>query len=127
MPIYEYACPDCGHKFDEIQKFSDDPITICPKCAQANVKKLISQTSFILKGGGWYKDHYGLKPAADSGGDAKSAKGEGKTDGKDSSSKDSGGSKDGGSKDGGSAPAASAPTSAPASSGSAGTSGSSST
>ena len=62
MPIYEYACPDCGHKFDEIQKFSDDPITVCPKCAKQNVKKLISQTSFILKGGGWYKDHYGLKP-----------------------------------------------------------------
>ncbi len=67
MPIYEYACPDCGHKFDEIQKFSDPAITVCPKCAQANVKKLISQTSFILKGGGWYKDHYGLKPGGTEG------------------------------------------------------------
>jgi len=67
MPIYEYACPDCGHKFDEIQKFSDPAITLCPKCAQGNVKKLISQTSFILKGGGWYKDHYGLKPGGTEG------------------------------------------------------------
>jgi putative FmdB family regulatory protein len=66
MPIYEYACPDCGHKFDEIQKFTDDPISVCPKCAATNVKKLISATSFVLKGGGWYKDHYGLKSGGDS-------------------------------------------------------------
>jgi putative FmdB family regulatory protein len=70
MPIYEYACPDCGHKFDEIQKFTDAPIAVCPKCAATNVKKLISATSFVLKGGGWYKDHYGLK----AGGDASAAK-----------------------------------------------------
>lgn len=79
MPIYEYACPDCGHKFDEIQKFSDPAITLCPKCAQGNVKKLISQTSFILKGGGWYKDHYGLKPGGtegSSGGESKGSSGE---------------------------------------------------
>ncbi len=66
MPIYEYACPDCGHKFDEIQKFTDEPISVCPKCAATNVKKLISATSFVLKGGGWYKDHYGLKSGGDS-------------------------------------------------------------
>ncbi len=70
MPIYEYACPDCGHKFDEIQKFTDDPISVCPKCAATNVKKLISATSFVLKGGGWYKDHYGLKSGGDSGASA---------------------------------------------------------
>lgn len=61
MPIYEYACPDCGHKFDTLQKFDDPPVTVCPKCAAQNVKKLISATSFVLKGGGWYSDHYGLK------------------------------------------------------------------
>ena len=61
MPIYEYACPDCGHRFEEIQRFSDDPIRLCPKCKQENVKKLVSASSFVLKGGGWYKDHYGLK------------------------------------------------------------------
>lgn len=73
MPIYEYKCPDCGHVFDVMQKFSDDPVTVCPKCAGQQVKKLISATAFVLKGSGWYKDHYGLK-----GGDGGSAaKGEG--------------------------------------------------
>lgn len=61
MPIYEYRCPDCGHKFDVIQKMSDDPVRVCPSCSAENVKKLISTTSFVLKGSGWYKDHYGLK------------------------------------------------------------------
>ena len=61
MPIYEYACPDCGHRFEAMQKFSDDPVRDCPSCKAQNVKKLISATSFVLKGGGWYKDHYGLK------------------------------------------------------------------
>ncbi len=61
MPIYEYTCPDCGKDFDELQKFSDPPVTVCPTCQAGNVKKRISATSFVLKGGGWYKDHYGLK------------------------------------------------------------------
>jgi putative FmdB family regulatory protein len=61
MPIYEYGCPDCGHQFDALQKFSDDPIRECPSCKALNVKKKISATSFVLKGSGWYKDHYGLK------------------------------------------------------------------
>jgi predicted nucleic acid-binding Zn ribbon protein len=52
-----------------MQKFSDDPIKVCPTCQAANVKKLVSATSFVLKGGGWYKDHYGLKSGGgDSGG-----------------------------------------------------------
>lgn len=61
MPIYEYACPDCGHKFELIQKFSDDPAKECPSCKAQNVKKLISLSAFQLTGSGWYKDHYGLK------------------------------------------------------------------
>lgn len=73
MPIYEYQCPDCGHPFELLQKFSDPPATDCPKCGAGNVKKLISQTSFVLKGGGWYNDHYGLK----SGGDAKASEAKG--------------------------------------------------
>ena len=62
MPIYEYACPDCGHKFDVLQKMSDPLVTVCPVCSGDHVRKLISATNFVLKGGGWYKDHYGLKP-----------------------------------------------------------------
>src|SRR5204863_7863999 len=63
MPIYEYACAACGHQFEEWQKMSDKPIRICPKCKAKKVEKLISQTSFTLKGGGWYADLYaGPKP-----------------------------------------------------------------
>ncbi len=69
MPIYEYRCPDCGHQFERIQSFKDAPVSDCPACEAHNVKKLISKTSFALKGGGWYKDHYGLK----SGGGASSS------------------------------------------------------
>ena len=63
MPIYEYACAACGHQFEEWQKMSDKPIKVCPKCKARKVEKLISQTSFKLKGGGWYSDLYaGPKP-----------------------------------------------------------------
>jgi putative FmdB family regulatory protein len=63
MPIYEYACAACGHKFEEWQKMSDKPVTVCPKCKAKKVEKLISHTSFKLKGGGWYSDLYaGPKP-----------------------------------------------------------------
>lgn len=61
MPIYEYSCPDCGVEFERMRKLSDPPLTVCPDCGRENVRKLISQTSFMLKGGGWYSDHYGLK------------------------------------------------------------------
>ena len=63
MPIYEYACGACGYQFEEWQKMSDKPIRTCPKCKAKRVEKLISQTSFKLKGGGWYSDLYaGPKP-----------------------------------------------------------------
>lgn len=63
MPIYEYKCPACGHAFERMVKMSD-PLPACPECGASEVKKLISQTSFVLKGGGWYSDHYGLKPSS---------------------------------------------------------------
>jgi len=65
MPIYEYACPDCGHQFENIQKISDPLLTDCPECGADNLRKLVSATSFHLKGSGWYKDHYGLKSTPD--------------------------------------------------------------
>ena len=61
MPLYEYICTKCGHEFDRIQSFSAEPIRVCEKCGKESVKKKISNAGFILKGGGWYKDHYGLK------------------------------------------------------------------
>jgi putative FmdB family regulatory protein len=63
MPIYEYACRACGHQFEEWQKITDKPVRTCPKCKAKKVERLISQTSFKLKGGGWYSDLYaGPKP-----------------------------------------------------------------
>jgi len=58
MPIYEYECQACGHRFEEWQKMSDAPVRVCPKCQEEKVEKLISQSSFHLKGGGWYSDLY---------------------------------------------------------------------
>ncbi len=67
MPIYEYECQACGHRFEEWQKMSDEPIKVCPKCKKRKVEKLISQTSFQLKGGGWYSDLYSsAKPGSNS-------------------------------------------------------------
>jgi len=63
MPIYEYLCQACGHQFEEWQKITDKPVRTCPKCKARKVERLISQTSFKLKGGGWYSDLYsGPKP-----------------------------------------------------------------
>ena len=58
MPIYEYACEKCDHEFEREQRITDDPVKTCPKCRSRRVKKLISRTSFVLKGGGWYADAY---------------------------------------------------------------------
>ena len=92
MPIYEYACAACGHEFEEWQKITDGPIKVCPKCKKRKVERLISRSSFQLKGGGWYSDLYstskpGAKPDA---GEAAATKPE-KTDAK---SADKGGGSD---------------------------------
>jgi len=57
MPIYEYQCinTNCNHKFEAFQKISEVQIEYCPHCNDKSLKKLISTSSFILKGGGWYK------------------------------------------------------------------------
>lgn len=58
MPIYEYECAKCGHEFEREQRMSDPPVKTCPKCKGRKVTKLISRSSFVLKGGGWYADGY---------------------------------------------------------------------
>src|SRR5689334_13549345 len=54
MPIYEYRCDSCGHELEAMQKFSEAPLTDCPSCGKAALKKLISAAGFQLKGSGWY-------------------------------------------------------------------------
>ncbi len=54
MPIYEYQCQGCHHRFEQIQKMSDAPVTLCPNCNQNQVQRLISAAGFQLKGTGWY-------------------------------------------------------------------------
>ena len=64
MPIYEYRCNACGHEFEVMQKITDGPIRKCEKCGRLKAKRQISQTSFILKGSGWYvTDYKGKKPS----------------------------------------------------------------
>ena len=65
MPIYEYACEKCDSEFEVEQRITDDPIKSCPGCKSRKVKRLISRTSFVLKGGGWYSDLYSSSGAKD--------------------------------------------------------------
>jgi putative FmdB family regulatory protein len=78
MPLYEYECGACGHRFEVIQKFSDPPNTECPKCRGA-LRKLQSAPAFQLKGTGWYVTDYpkaGQAPAdKDSAGSSDSSSG----------------------------------------------------
>ena len=62
MPLYEYECDDCGHRFELIQKFSDEPASSCPAC-DGKVKKLISSPAIQFKGTGWYITDYARKPS----------------------------------------------------------------
>ena len=65
VPIYEYQCSNCGEIFEAFQKISDDPLTECRFC-RGRVEKLISQSSFQLKGSGWYLTDYANKSSTGS-------------------------------------------------------------
>lgn len=74
MPIYEYRCSECGHTFDRLQQMSDPDPEECPSCGGDEVGRLISESSFQLKGGGWFDDGYGsTSGAGGSGEDATSS------------------------------------------------------
>ena len=66
MPIYEYECTSCCNVFEVFQRMTEDQLTDCPDCS-GPVKKLVSMTSFQLKGGGWYADGYSSKSSNGSG------------------------------------------------------------
>lgn len=73
MPIYEYRCDACGARLEKLQKISDAPLSECPACSKPALSKLVSATSFRLKGSGWYETDFktGKKKngVADSAGD----------------------------------------------------------
>lgn len=58
MPIYEYVCRHCGHELEQLQRLSDEPLTVCPECAEAQLKRKISAAGFRLAGGGWYETDF---------------------------------------------------------------------
>jgi putative FmdB family regulatory protein len=90
MPIYEYACDDCKQNFEVFVGVHDAPVHECKHCAGKNIRKLISNCSFQLKGTGWYKTDYAAKDAGGSNGAKKSTDSDKPgTDTAESASKDS--------------------------------------
>jgi len=93
MPLYEYQCKKCGHRFERIQLFSDAMVKKCPECG-GKVEQMISAPAVQFKGSGWYVTDYAKKGSSASKSESKSD-----SDGKGDSSKDSGSKdKDSGSK-----------------------------
>ena len=72
MPLYEYQCDACQHRFEVIQKFSDAPVEVCPSCG-GTVKKLLSSPAIQFKGTGWYITDYAKKSGANASSANKSA------------------------------------------------------
>jgi putative FmdB family regulatory protein len=61
MPLYEYQCRACSHRFERIQKFSDPLVTLCPQCGKETVEQMISAPAVQFKGSGWYVTDYAKK------------------------------------------------------------------
>ena len=77
MPIYEFECAQCGHRFDRLQKLSDPDPSACPSCAAPRVQRKLSAPSFRLAGSGWYETDFkkdgDKKPNLAGDGEAKTA------------------------------------------------------
>jgi putative FmdB family regulatory protein len=58
MPTYEYACRECGHRFEAWQHMTDDPLTVCPKC-NGSIRRVLFPAGIVFKGSGFYKTEYG--------------------------------------------------------------------
>jgi len=87
MPLYEYECTKCGHRFEKIQKFSDPHVKKCPECG-GKVEQVISAPAVQFKGSGWYVTDYAKKSGSAGPSDGESAgKSSSKDKGKDSESK----------------------------------------
>ena len=84
MPLYEYQCQKCGHRFERIQRFSDAMVKKCPDCG-GKVEQLISAPAVQFKGSGWYVTDYAGKSDSDGKGDSNkdsASKKDGKSEGK---------------------------------------------
>jgi putative FmdB family regulatory protein len=58
MPIYAYACKQCDHTLDALQKTAEEPLVDCPECGASALKRLLSAPRFRLKGQGWYETDF---------------------------------------------------------------------
>jgi putative FmdB family regulatory protein len=81
VPIYEYKCKKCGHRFEAIQKVSDPPLSKCEKC-KGRAERLVSSPAIQFKGSGWYITDYARKGSSSDG-----AKAEASSDGAEKSEK----------------------------------------
>jgi putative FmdB family regulatory protein len=79
MPLYEYECKKCHHRFEKIRKFSDPPMKKCPECGGA-VEQLLSAPAVQFKGSGWYVTDYAKKSGNTGEKSAKAEKSEKKED-----------------------------------------------
>ena len=74
MPTYEYACPKCGHEFEQFQSMREEPLKKCPKCKKTGLKRLVGGgAGLIFKGSGFYITDYKKKSGAPAGGESKPA------------------------------------------------------
>ena len=78
MPIYEYICRKCGNELEKLQKLSDPPLTDCPACGEATLKRKVSPAGFRLAGGGWYETDFKSGGKRNLAGDCGDKKDEGK-------------------------------------------------
>jgi putative FmdB family regulatory protein len=74
MPIYAYACKECDHTLDALQKIADQPLVDCPGCGEPALKKLLSAPRFRLKGQGWYETDFKKENQRNLHGDKESSK-----------------------------------------------------
>ncbi len=79
MPTYHYRCSECGHAFDQFQRFSEDPLTVCPEC-EGLIKRVLQPVGIVFKGSGWYVNDSrsdsgskAAKPSAEKSGDSNGA------------------------------------------------------
>jgi putative FmdB family regulatory protein len=106
VPTYQYACTSCGEQTEAVQRFTDDPLTVCPACG-GTLRKVFSPVGIVFKGSGFYRTDSrngsvpsGEKTAAKSGDGKDSSSGDGKGDGKKASSDTGSSSSDGASSNG---------------------------